>query len=100
MLSIRNPFHPYHITDPGDYSGATRYNVTFPQTALTDRDEPSSFAQSDPVSIAITNDNRAESSEYFQMHIVRTSDSIRVRIGLNKTARVIITDDDSEFASI
>ena len=71
--------------------------MTFPQTALTDRDEPSSFVQSDPVSIAITNDNRVENTEYIQMRIVRTSDSIRVRIGRRDTARVIITDDDSEF---
>ena len=71
--------------------------MTFRQTAITARDEPSSFAQSDPVSIAITNDNTLEKTEYIQMRIVKTSDSIRVVIGRRDTARVIITDDDSEL---
>ena len=92
----------FHIlslyTGPRDYSSAKRHKVTFSQTALTDRDAPSSFAQSSPLSIVITNDNQIESTEYFQVRIVETSiTSFGARIGQRSMANVTILDDDSKW---
>ena len=80
---------------PGDYSSATRYNVTFRQTAFTDGDDPGLTALSSPILINITDDNIFESVEYFQARIVETSDRFRVRIGLQDTVNVTITDSES-----
>ena len=80
--------------DPEDYSSATRYNVTFRQTAFTDRDDPAPSAVSLPIPINITNDNIMEDLEHFQARIVKTSDRFRIRIGPQDTVKVIIVDDD------
>ena len=80
--------------DPGDYSSATRYNVTFRQTAFTDGDDPAPTALSSPILINITDDDIFEGVEYFQARIVETSDRFRVRIGQD-TVNVTITDSES-----
>ena len=80
--------------DPGDYSSATRYNVTFRQTAFTDGDDPAPTALSSPILINITDDEIFEGVEYFQARIVETSDRFRVRIGQD-TVNVTITDSES-----
>lgn len=49
-----------------------------------------------PISIDITDDYILECAEFFQVHIVGTSDRLRVRIGPQDTVNVIIIDDDSE----
>ena len=80
--------------DPEDYSSAVRYNATFCQTAVTDTQTPAIFAVSSPILINITDDDIFEGVEYFQVRIVETSDSIRVRIGQD-TVNVTITDGES-----
>ena len=80
--------------DPEDYSSAGRYNVTFCQTAVTDTQTPSRSAVSSPIVINITDDDICEGVEYFQAHIVETSDRFRVRIGQD-TVNVTITDSES-----
>ena len=84
-----------HSTDPEDYSSAGRYRVDFPQTTFTDTDTPAPFADSLPITINITNDAKFEGWEYFQVRIVNTSNSVRVRIGQRDTVNVTIIDDDS-----
>ena len=79
---------------PGDYSSATRYNVTFRQTAFTDGDDPRDTAESSPIFINITNDDIFEGVEYFQARIVETSDRFRVRIGQD-IVNVTITDSEN-----
>ena len=81
--------------DPEDYSSAVRYNVTFLQTAYTDGDVPNNTATSTPILISITDDDVFEGVEYFQAHIVQTSDEFRVRIGQDRV-NVTIKDNDSE----
>ena len=71
-----------------------RYNVTFPQTASTDRDDPAHTTVSSPIFSSIMEDDFFEGVEYFQAHIVETSDRFRVRIGQN-TVNVTITDSES-----
>ena len=68
--------------------------MTFRQTVLTDRDEPENTALSSPILIKITNDDIFEGGEYFQAHIVETSDRFRVRIGQD-TVNVTIIDSES-----
>ena len=82
--------------DPEDYSSAVRYNVTFCQTAVTDTQTPARSTVSSPIliPIGITNDDIFEGVEYFQARIVKTSDSVRVRIGRD-TVNVTITDSKS-----
>ena len=80
--------------DPEDYSSAVRYNVTFCQTAVTDTQTPARSTVSSPILIDITNDTIFEGPEYFQAHIVETSDRFRVRIGRD-TVNVTITDSES-----
>ena len=80
--------------DPEDYSSAGRYNVTFRQNVLTDGDEPENTALSSPILINITNDDIFEGGEYFQAHIVETSDEVGVRIGQD-TVNVTIIDCES-----
>ena len=84
----------YLSADPEDYSSAVRYNVTFRQTVLTDIDNPNSTALSSPIVIDIVSDYVFEGMEYFQAHIVETSDAFRVRIGQG-TVNVTITDSES-----
>ena len=79
--------------DPGDYSSATRYNVTFRQTAFNDGDDPVPTALSSPILINITDDDIFEGVEYFQARIVETSDRFRVRIGQH-TVSVTVTDSE------
>ncbi len=79
--------------DPVDYSSAVQYNVTFRQTVFTDGDEPGNTALSSPILIDITNDDIFEGVEYFQAHIVETSDRFRVRIG-QETVNITITDSE------
>ena len=81
--------------DPGDYSSAVLYNVTFCQTVHTDTQTPAGFAVSSPFLIDITDDDTFEGSEYFQARIVETSDRFRVRIGEQDTVKVTITDSKS-----
>ena len=73
-----------------------RYNVTFRQTSFTDGDEPALTALSSSIVINIKDDDVVEGLEYFQAHIVETSDRFRVRIGQD-TINVTITDNDSEL---
>ena len=80
--------------DPEDYSGTGRYNVTFRQTAFTDREHPADTALSSPILINITNDDIFEGGEYFRARIVETSDWIRVRIGQQDTVNITITDSE------
>lgn len=80
--------------DLEDYSSAGRYHVTFPQTVLTDQDTPAPFAESFPFSINISDDHILEGLEYFQVHIVETSELILVRIGQRNTVNVTILDDE------
>ena len=70
--------------------------MEFRQTTFTDTDTPAPFADSLPITINITNDTIFEGLEYFQAHIVETSDLIRVRICQQDTVNVTIIDDDSE----
>ena len=84
----------YLTADPEDYSSAMHYNVTFRQTALTDRDVPANTTLSSPILINITNDDTFEGVEYFQARIVETSDIFRVRIGQD-TVNFTITDSES-----
>ena len=77
-----------------DYSSAIQYNVTFRQTVFTDGDEPAPFAFSSLILINIVNDTIFEGPEYFQAHIVETSDRFRVRIG-RAAINVTITDSES-----
>ena len=81
-------------TDPGDYSSARRYNVTFRQTVFTDGEDPDPTALSSAILINITDDDIFEDVEYFQARIVETSDRFRVRIGQD-TVNVTITDSES-----
>ena len=50
------------------------YNVTFNQTAITDRRYPANSALSIPILISITDDTVFEGVEYFQARIAQTSD--------------------------
>ena len=68
--------------------------MTFRQTVLTDGDEPGNSALSSPILIDITNDDIFEGGEYFQAHIVETSDEVGVRIGQD-TVNVTIIDSES-----
>ena len=70
------------------------YNVTFRQTTFTDVENPAPTTLSSPILINITNDDIFEGMEYFQAHIVETSDSIRVKIGQD-TVNVTIIDSES-----
>ncbi len=79
---------------PEDFSSAVRYNVTFPQTAFTDRDDPACTTLSSPIFSSIMEDDFFEGMEYFQARIVETSDRFRVRIGQD-TVNVTITDSES-----
>ena len=80
--------------DLEDYSSAVHHNVTFRQTAFADGDEPENTALSSPILFNITNDDIFEGGEYFQAHIVETSDEVRVRIGQD-TVNVTIIDSES-----
>ena len=68
--------------------------MTFRQTAFTDREHPADTALSSPILIDITNDDIYEGGEYFQAHIVETSDEVGVRIGQD-TVNVTIIDCES-----
>ena len=94
-LSALNVFS-CHSADPEDYSGAGYHRVDFLQTAFTDTDTPEPSACSLPITINITDDTIFEGLEYFQVRIVNTSDSIRVRICQQDTVYVNIIDDESE----
>ena len=85
-----------HSADPEDYSSAGHYRVEFCQTTFTDTDTPAPFADSLPITINIMDDAICEGLEYFQVHIVNTSDSMRVRIDQRDAVNVTIIDDDSE----
>ena len=71
-----------------------RYNVTFRQTVFTDGDDPANTALSSPILVDIINDGIFEGVEYFQAHIVETSNSFRVKIGQD-SVNVTITDSES-----
>ena len=90
-ITLTHTFSP----DPEDYSSAVHYNVTFRQTVFTDGDVPNDTATSTPILISITDDDVFEGVEYFQAHIVQTSDEFRVRIGQDRV-NVTIKDNDSE----
>ena len=70
--------------------------MTFRQTAFTDGEDPADNALSAPILIDIVSDDVFEGVEYFQAHIVETSDAFRVRISQD-TVNVTINDDDSEL---
>ena len=86
-------------TDPDDYSSARSYNATFRQTAFTDGEDPDDTALSSPILIDIVNDDVSEGVEYFQAHIVETSDEVRVRIGQD-TVNVTINDESELFRNV
>ena len=73
--------------------------MTFSQTAFNDGDYPAPFALSSPITINIMDDGIAEGVEYFQAHIVETSDSARVWIGQD-TVNVTITDSKLYYISL
>ena len=79
---------------PEDFSSAVHYNVTFRQTAFTDRDDPVNTTVSSPIFSSIMEDDFFEGIEYFQARIVETSDRFTVRIGQD-TVNVTITDSES-----
>ena len=81
------------LVDPGDYSSANRYNVTF---LFTDGGDPALFMLSSPIIIKLANDVIFEDVEFFRARIVVTSDRLRVRIGPQDAIKVFITDDDRE----
>ena len=65
--------------------------MTFRQTAFVDGGYPAPFALSSPITIGIVDDDILEGIEYFQVHILETSDYFRVRTGQN-IINVTITD--------
>ena len=73
--------------------------MTFRQTAFTDGEDPDDTALSSPILIDIVNDDVSEGVEYFQAHIVETSDEVRVRIGQD-TVNVTINDDSELFRNV
>ena len=87
-------FYYLLYSDPEDFFSAVRYNVTFNQTAFTDRNDPAPTAMSSNVIISIVDDDYFEGVEYFQARIVQTSDEFRVRKGPQNTVEVIIVDND------
>ncbi len=68
--------------------------MTFRQTVSTDGDQPENTALSSPIVIDITNDDIIEGVEFFQAHILETSDEVRVRIGQG-TVNITIIDSES-----
>ena len=84
------------LADPGDYSSANRYNVTFLQSVFTDGGDPAPSTLSSPIIISLVNDDICEDVEFFWARIVVTSDRLRVRIGPQDAIKVFITDEDSE----
>ena len=85
------------LADPGDFSSANRYNVTFLQSAFTDGGDPAPSTLSSPIIIGLVNDDIFEDVEFFRARIVVTSDRLRVRIGPQDAIKVFITDDDCEL---
>ena len=85
------------LADPGDFSSANRYNVTFLQSVFTDGGDPAPSMLSTPIIISLVNDDICEDVEFFQARIVVTSDRLRVRIGPQDAVKVFITDDDCEL---
>jgi len=81
------------LADPGDYSSANRYNVTFP---FTDGEDPACNTLSSPIIIDLVDDDIVEDVEFFWARIAVTSDRLRVRFGLQDAIKVFITDDDRE----
>ena len=84
------------LADPGDFSSANCYNVTFLQSVFTDGDEPAPSMLSSPIIINLVNDDISEDVEFFWAHIVVTCDRLRVKIGPQDAVKVFITDDDCE----
>ena len=84
------------LADPGDFSSANRYNVTFLQSVFTDGGDPAPSMMSSPIIISLVNDDIFEDVEFFRARIVVTSDRLRVRIGPQDAIKVFITDDDRE----
>ena len=84
------------LADPGDFSSANRYNVTFLQSVFTDGGDPAPSTLSSPIIISLVNDDISEDVEFFWARIVVTSDRLRVRIGPQDAIKVFITDDDCE----
>lgn len=72
-----------------------QYNVTFGQTTFFDTIEPEPFAVSSTILIDIVNDDISEDMEYFQAHIVETSDRRKVRIGQGSVTVNIINSKSS-----
>ena len=87
----------YLYTDRDDYSSAMSYNVTFRQTAFTDGEDPDDTALSSPILIDIVNDNTFEGVEYFQAHIVKASDKVRID---QDTVNVTINDESKLFRNV
>ena len=84
------------LADPGDFSSANRYNVTFLQSVFTDGGDPAPSTLSSSIIISLVNDDVCEDVEFFQARIVVTSDRLRVRIGPQNAVKVFITDDECE----
>ncbi len=82
------------LADPGDFSSANRYNVTFP---FTDGEDPACTALSTPILIDLVDDDIFEDVEFFEAHIAVISDSSEVGIGQQDVISVFITDDDCEY---
>lgn len=80
-----------------DPFSSVRYNVTCCQAVLDDTQQPLEIAVSTPIIINIMDDNILEGVEYFQVCIVKTADSSRVKIGGQDTVNVAISDCECVF---
>ena len=85
------------LADPGDFSSANRYNVTFP---FTDGGDHACTALSSPIIISLVDDDVFEDVEFFEAHITMISDKLEVGIGPQDAISVFITDDDCEYLDL
>ena len=85
------------LADPGDFSSANRYNVTFP---FTDGGDPSCNALSSPIIISLVDDDIFEDVEFFEARIAVISDRLEVGNGSQDAISVFITDDDCEYLDL
>ena len=85
------------LADPGDFSSANRYNVTFP---FTNGGDPACNALSSPIIINLVDDDIFEDVEFFEAHIAVTSDRLKVGIDSQDAISVFITDDDCEYLDL
>ena len=85
------------LADPGDFSSANHYNVTFP---FTDGGDPACNVLSSPIVIGLVDDDIFEDVEFFEAHIAVISNRLEVRVGPQNAISVFITDDDCEYVDL